>query len=76
MQISSRDGVHLRAVDLVAALRRYGPTKMTLALRELVATGFSLEDLGLTAAEVDRFGHGRPGLRLIRGRKKNGSRIA
>jgi hypothetical protein len=49
---------------------------MTLALRELVATGFSLEDLGLTAAEVDRFGHGRPGLRLIRGRKKNGSRIA
>jgi hypothetical protein len=37
--------------------------------------GFSLEDLGVSAAEIDRFRHARPNLRLIRGRKKNGSRI-
>ena len=75
MQISSRDDVRLRAVDLLRALRRYGPTKTTLVLRELVAMGFSLAALGLREAEVDRFGHARHNLRLICGRKKNRTRF-
>jgi hypothetical protein len=37
--------------------------------------GFSLEDLGLRESAVDRFGHARPNLRLIRGKAKTGSRF-
>jgi hypothetical protein len=43
-------------------------------LRQLVAMGFTVENLGLSTAEVDRFVHGRPTLRLIRGGKRSASR--
>jgi hypothetical protein len=75
MQISRRDDVRLRAIELLHTLRRYGPTKTTLVLRELVDMGFSLEDLGLSAAEVERFRHTRADLRLVRGSRKNGNRM-
>jgi hypothetical protein len=42
-------------------------------LRELVAMGFTVEDLGISAAKVDRFVRGRPELRLIRGGKRSDS---
>jgi hypothetical protein len=71
--ISTKGGVRLRGLDLLLALRRLEPQKAAVVLRELVAMGFTVGDLGISVAEIDRFVHGRPALRLIRGGKRSGS---
>jgi len=69
--ISTKGGVRLRGLELLLALRRREPQKAAVMLRELVAMGFTVEDLGLSVAEVDRFVRGRPALRIIRGGKRS-----
>jgi hypothetical protein len=69
--ISTKGGVRLRGLDLLLALRRLEPQKAAVVLRELVAMGFTVGDLGISVAEIDRFVHGRPALRLIRGGKRS-----
>jgi hypothetical protein len=70
--ISNTGGVRSRALDLLLAVRRHEPQKAADMLRELVALGFNVENLGLSAA--DRLMHGRPELRTIRGGKMSDSR--
>ena len=69
--ISTNGGVRLRGLELLLALRRHEPQKAAVMLRELVAVGFTVEDLGLSVAEIDRFVGGRPALRIIRGGKRS-----
>ena len=69
--ISNTGGVRSRALDLLLAVRRHEPQKAADMLRELVALGLTVENLGLSAA--DRM-HGRPELRIIRGGKMSDSR--
>jgi hypothetical protein len=71
--ISTTGGSVSRGLDLLLALRRHEPQKAAVMLRELVAMGFTVEDLGISAAKVDRFVCGRPELRLIRGGKRSDS---